>query len=61
VHRNLHGLIPDGLVEMSASTRLPGLAEVEFAVVGAKTGPRGPAAALAEAILANGDRLQRAG
>ena len=55
------GLIPDGLVEMSASTRLPELAEVEFAVVGAKTGPRGPAAALAEAILANGDRLQRAG
>jgi len=53
-------LIPDGLVEMSASARLPELSGVEFVVVGARTGQRGPAAALAQAILANGDRLQRA-
>ena len=53
------GLIPDGLMEMSAACRLPELADVEFVVVGARTG--GPAAALAQAILANGDRLQRAG
>ncbi len=55
------GLIPDGLMEMNASYRLPELADVEFVVMGARTGQRGPAAALANAILANGDRLQRAG
>jgi DNA-binding transcriptional LysR family regulator len=55
------GLIPDGLTEMNASYRLPELADVEFVVMGARTGQRGPAAALAHAILANGDRLQRAG
>ena len=55
------GLIPDGLVEMKASYRLPELADVEFVVMGSGTGLRGPAAALARAILANGDRLQRAG
>jgi DNA-binding transcriptional LysR family regulator len=55
------GLIPDGLVEMKPSCRLPELADVEFVVMGARTGLRGPAAALAQAILANGDRLQRAG
>jgi DNA-binding transcriptional LysR family regulator len=54
------GLIPDGLVEMNAAYRLPELADVEFVVTGARTGHRGPAAALAQAILANGDRLQRA-
>ena len=37
------------------------LAEVEFVVLGARAGERGPAAELAEAILANGDRLQRRG
>nr|WP_294516026.1 LysR substrate-binding domain-containing protein [uncultured Rhodopila sp.] len=55
------GLIPDGLVEMKASHRLPELADVEFVVTGAGTGLRGPAAALARAILANGNRLQQAG
>lgn len=55
------GLIPEGLVEVKASCRLPELADVEFVVMGARTGLRGPAAALAQAILANGDRLQRAG
>jgi DNA-binding transcriptional LysR family regulator len=54
------GLIPDGLVEMKASNRLPDLADVEFVVMGARTGLRGPAAALAQAILANGHRLQQA-
>ena len=54
------GLIPDGLIEMSPATRLPELADVEFVVVGARSSQRGPAAALAQAILANGDRLQRA-
>jgi DNA-binding transcriptional LysR family regulator len=53
------GLLPEGLVEMPASRRLPELGDVEFVVLGARTGLRGPAAALAEAILANGDRLQR--
>ena len=55
------GLIPDGLVEMKASYRLPDLVDVEFIVMGARAGLRGPAAALAEAILANADRLRRAG
>ena len=49
------------MMEMHASYRLPELADVEFVVMGARTGQRGPAAALARAILANGDRLQRAG
>ena len=36
------GLIPDGLTEMNASYRLPELANVEFVVMGARTGQRGP-------------------
>jgi DNA-binding transcriptional LysR family regulator len=55
------GLMPEGLVEMPAAAGLPPLGDVEFVVLGARSGPRGPAAALAAAILANGDRLQRAG
>jgi DNA-binding transcriptional LysR family regulator len=54
------GLMPDGLVEMPASLGLPELGDVEFVVLGARSGPRGPAAALATAILENGDRLQKA-
>jgi DNA-binding transcriptional LysR family regulator len=54
------GLMPEGLVEMPASQRLPELGDVEFVVL-AHTTPRGPAAALAQAILANGDRLRGAG
>jgi DNA-binding transcriptional LysR family regulator len=54
------GLMPEGLVEMPPAQRLPQLGDVEFVVL-ARTTPRGPAAALAQAILANGDRLQRAG
>jgi hypothetical protein len=46
---------------MNASYLLPELADVGPVVMAAGTGRRGPAAALAAAILANGDRLQRAG
>ena len=53
------GLIPDGLVEMPAAYRLPGVGDVEFVVQTARPGMRGPAAELAQAILVNGDRLQR--
>jgi DNA-binding transcriptional LysR family regulator len=55
------GLMPEGLVEMPPSFGLPELGDVEFVVLSARNGPSGPAAALASAILANGDRLQRAG
>jgi DNA-binding transcriptional LysR family regulator len=55
------GLLPEGLVEMPSAFGLPELGDAEFVVLGAGTGPRGPAAALAQAILANGDRLQRSG
>jgi DNA-binding transcriptional LysR family regulator len=54
------GLIPDGLIEMKASSRLPELDDVEFVLMSPRTGSRGPAAALAQTILANGDRLRRA-
>jgi len=53
------GLIPDGLVEIPAAARLPALGDVEFVVRTARQGMRGPAAELAQAILSNGDRLQR--
>jgi DNA-binding transcriptional LysR family regulator len=55
------GLMPEGLVEMPSAFRLPELGDVEFVVLGTRSGPRGPAAALATAILANLDRLRRAG
>jgi DNA-binding transcriptional LysR family regulator len=55
------GLMPEGLVEMPAAFGLPELGDVEFVVMGARSGPSGPAAALASAILANGNRLQQAG
>jgi DNA-binding transcriptional LysR family regulator len=53
------GLMPEGLSEMPATLRLPELGEVEFVVLGARRALRGPAAELADAILASGDRLQR--
>jgi hypothetical protein len=53
--------MPEGLVEMPSAFRLPELGDVEFVVLGTRSGPRGPAAALATAILANLDRLRRAG
>jgi DNA-binding transcriptional LysR family regulator len=52
------GLMPEGLSEVPASYRLPELGEVEFVVQGGGRDRHGPAAALAEAILGNGDRLQ---
>ncbi|WP_189047064.1 LysR substrate-binding domain-containing protein [Aliidongia dinghuensis] len=47
-----------GLHELPATSGLPELGETEFVVVGA--GPRllGPAAALGEALIANGDRFR---
>ncbi len=53
------GLIPDGLTEVSGTARLPAAGDVEFVVQTARQGARGPAAELAQAILNNGDRLQR--
>jgi hypothetical protein len=54
-------LVPDGLVEMPAAARLPEVGDVEFVVQTRRAGPRGPAAALAQTILTNADRLQRQG
>ena len=53
------GLIPDGMVEVPATSGLPTVGDVEFVVRTARQGTRGPAAELAQAILSNGDRLQR--
>jgi DNA-binding transcriptional LysR family regulator len=53
------GLMPDGLVEMPASGRLPELGDVEFVVLGTRGGLHGPAAALADTILTSADRLKR--
>jgi hypothetical protein len=55
----VHGLMPEGLSEMPPMWRLPELGDVEFVVLGATRQQRGPAAELADAILANGGRLQR--
>ena len=51
-------LIPDGLTETPATLRLPDAGEVEFVVTTRSGTAQGPATALADAILANGDRLQ---
>jgi DNA-binding transcriptional LysR family regulator len=53
------GLMPEGLVEAPTSARLPAVGDVEFVVRTARQSTRGPAAELAQAILSNGDRLQR--
>ncbi len=53
------GLMPDGLAEVAGSARLPAAGDVEFVVQTARQGTRGPAAELTQAILTNGDRLQR--
>jgi DNA-binding transcriptional LysR family regulator len=53
-------LMPEGLVETPATLRLPDPGEVEFVVTTRRGTARSPAAALAGAILANGDRLQAA-
>jgi DNA-binding transcriptional LysR family regulator len=54
-----HGLMPEGLHEISAACRLPDLGDVEFVVQGVERHGRGPAGELAAAILANGGRLHR--
>ena len=51
-------LMVDGLRELPASAGLPPLAETEFVVVGRTPRPRGPAGALAAALLANADGFQ---
>jgi DNA-binding transcriptional LysR family regulator len=53
------GLIPPGLAEIPGGHGLPDLGAVEFVLLGAHKVMRGPAAELAEAILASGLRLQR--
>jgi len=53
------GLMPDGLMELPSAARLPTPGDVEFVVQTARPAVRGPAAELAQAILTNGDRLQR--
>lgn len=52
------GLIPPGLVELRGNG-LPVLDEVEFVLLGNLANRSSPAAALAGAILDNGDRLRR--
>ncbi|MFB6607248.1 LysR family transcriptional regulator [Streptomyces noursei] len=54
------GMIPPGLVRIPTRAGLPELGGVDFALLhGERAGAaRGPAEALAEAILAGGDRLQ---
>ncbi|MEU7184014.1 LysR substrate-binding domain-containing protein [Streptomyces celluloflavus] len=54
------GMIPPGLVRIPSRAGLPELGGVDFVLLyGQRDGPaRGPAEALADAILAGGDRLQ---
>ena len=52
-------LIPPGLAEIPSNHGLPDLGDVEFILLGAGRVMRGPAAKLADAILASGIRLQR--
>jgi DNA-binding transcriptional LysR family regulator len=53
------GLMPEGLLELPPPAGLPSAGDVEFVVQTAREATRGPAAELAQAILTNGDRLQR--
>ena len=50
------GLIPDGLTELADGHDLPDLGVVEFVLLGAGKALHGPAAELADAILASGIR-----
>lgn len=52
-----HCLIPAGLVEIPNGHGLPDLGAVEFVLVGNGRSTRGPAAELADAILASGIRM----
>ena len=49
--------MPTGLSQVADALNLPDLGDVDFVLLGAAT--RGPAAELAQTILASGDRLQR--
>jgi DNA-binding transcriptional LysR family regulator len=51
-------LIVDGLIELPASSGLPQLAETEFVVVGRTARLRGPAGALAAALVENGNTFR---
>jgi DNA-binding transcriptional LysR family regulator len=51
------GFAPPGLAALPRSTGLPELGQIEFVVAGSGRGLRGPAQALASAILDNADRL----
>jgi hypothetical protein len=53
------GLIPPGLVEVGGGLGLPDLGAVEFVLHGSGRVIHGPAARLADAILASGIRLRR--
>jgi DNA-binding transcriptional LysR family regulator len=52
-----HGLIPPGLAEIPNGHGLPDLGNVEFVLLGSGRAKRGPAAELADAILASGIRM----
>jgi hypothetical protein len=55
------GMIPPGLVRMAPRAGLPDLGGVDFVLLHgrrATAAARGPAEALADAVLAGGDRLQ---
>ncbi|GES28981.1 LysR substrate-binding domain-containing protein [Streptomyces angustmyceticus] len=60
VMAHTRGMIPPGLVRISSRAGLPELGGVEFVLLHgrAERAARGPAEALADAILAGGDRLQ---
>ncbi|MFE1765695.1 LysR family transcriptional regulator [Streptomyces angustmyceticus] len=60
VMAHTRGMIPPGLVRISSRAGLPELGGVEFVLLHGRAGraARGPAEALADAILAGGDRLQ---
>ncbi len=51
------GFAPPGLAALPRSAGLPELGQIEFVVAGSGRGLRGPAQALAAAILDNADRL----
>lgn len=51
------GFVPPGLAELPRSAQLPELGAIEFVVAGSGRTLRGPANALAAAILDNADRL----
>ncbi|MFF4529568.1 LysR family transcriptional regulator [Streptomyces sp. NPDC001407] len=62
VMAHTQGMIPPGLVRIPARAGLPELGGIDVVLLhGPLSSARGPAEALASAILASGDRLQTAG